>query len=129
MSRGELLSSFIVARALKQRYQDCIWKDSRELIVTDSNYTAANLQIDSTKEQIKHFFHTHSERVVVFPGFIARSMEGTTTTLGRGGSDFTAAIIAASVGADLLEIWTDVPGMFTADPRVVPSARLIVALH
>jgi aspartokinase/homoserine dehydrogenase 1 len=128
MSRGELLSSFIVARALKQRYQDCMWKDSRELIVTDSNYTAANLQIDSTKEQIKHFFHTHSERVVVFPGFIARSMEGTTTTLGRGGSDFTAAIIAASVGADLLEIWTDVSGMYSAHPQWVRQAFPIAEL-
>lgn len=122
---GELLSSQIIAVALKQKVSNSTFKDSREVIKTNSNFGKANVDFDITNKLIADYFKNNSNQIVLFPGFIASSVDGNITTLGRGGSDYTAAIIAAAVKADILEIWTDVNGMFTANPKIVKQAQPI----
>ncbi len=122
---GELLSSQIIAVALKQKVSNSAFKDSREVIKTNSNFGKASVDFQVTNQLIADFFHNSNYQVVLFPGFIASSLDGNTTTLGRGGSDYTAAIIAAAVKASVLEIWTDVNGMFTANPKIVKQAQPI----
>jgi aspartokinase/homoserine dehydrogenase 1 len=124
-SYGEWLSSQIVSAKLKADGISNEWKDARELIVTDFNYTAGEVQFDITNKKIKQFISNSGALLFIIPGFIAADQDGITTTLGRGGSDYTAAIIAAALNADLLEIWTDVSGMMTADPRLTANARII----
>jgi aspartokinase/homoserine dehydrogenase 1 len=125
MSFGELLSSWMLAEKLKQSGLSAVWKDSRELIGTDAQFGHALVDFDVTDHQITGYFQHQNAAVVVLPGFIAASAGKETTTLGRGGSDYTAAIIAAAMDASVLEIWTDVSGMMTADPRLVPQAIAI----
>jgi aspartokinase/homoserine dehydrogenase 1 len=122
---GELLSSQIIAVALKQKVSNSCFKDSREVIKTNSNFGKASVDFGITNQHIADYFKTNSNQVVLFPGFIASSLDGNTTTLGRGGSDYTAAIIAAAIKASVLEIWTDVNGMFTANPKIVKQAQPI----
>ncbi len=125
VSFGEFMSSYILAEALKGAGAYAEWKDSRELIVTNSAYTQAAVDFETTNKKVSAYFNQPGADVWVLPGFIASSHEGITTTLGRGGSDYTAAIIAAAVDASCLEIWTDVSGMMTADPRLAPNAKPI----
>ncbi len=125
VSYGEILSSQIIAARLLADTGDCVWKDSRELIVTDSNFGAATVDFAATDEKVNAYFNSTDARVFMMPGFIAANAKGTNTTLGRGGSDYTAAIYAAALNAAVLEIWTDVSGMMTADPRLVPNVRII----
>ena len=125
VSYGELLSSQIIAAKLAMMDIDAVWKDARELIITDSNYTYAAVQSFITNEKIYSWNKTNEHIVSVLPGFIASNDEGVVTTLGRGGSDYTAAIIAAAINAASVEIWTDVSGMMTADPRLVVNAKVI----
>lgn len=122
---GELLSSQIIAVALRQKVNNSTFKDSRELIITNSNFGKASVDFAVTNQLIADYFKSITNQVVLLPGFIASSADGNTTTLGRGGSDYTAAIIAAAVKANVLEIWTDVNGMFTANPKVVKQAQPI----
>lgn len=119
-SFGELLSAQIIALALKARY-----KDSRELIKTNSNFGKANVDFAKTNQLINEFFKPDNHQVIIIPGFIASDELGNTTTLGRGGSDYTAAIIASATNSESLEIWTDVNGMFTANPKLVKQAIAI----
>lgn len=119
---GELLSSFIISESLKFKISDSQLKDSRDLILTNSNFTQAELLQGKTEENIKAFFTSSTAKVTVMPGFVARNEIGDTTTLGRGGSDYTAAILAAVLNVDELEIWTDVSGMYTANPKLVKQA-------
>jgi aspartokinase/homoserine dehydrogenase 1 len=100
------------------------WVDARTMIKTDSTFGAAKVDFNLTNPKIKSIF-TDSIKLSVVPGFIASDAESNTTTLGRGGSDYTAAIIAAALSADVLEIWTDVSGMMTADPRLCLNAKII----
>jgi aspartokinase/homoserine dehydrogenase 1 len=125
LSYGELISSQIISAALKANGVENCWKDSRELIATDSSYTHAVVDFKSTNEKMQQFISSEGNDVFVLPGFIASDANGITTTLGRGGSDYTAAIVASAVHADALEIWTDVSGMMTADPRLVANAKAI----
>lgn len=125
VSYGELLSSQIIAARLKAAGLNAEWKDSRELISTDSNFGAALVDFSKTNATIKNYFSAAASPVFLLPGFISADAQGTTTTLGRGGSDYTAAIIAGAVDAEVLEIWTDVSGMMTADPRIVTNIKLI----
>lgn len=92
------------------------------MIKTNRNFTAAAVNHKESQKNIRKFFGTTEARVVLLPGFIASSSKGETTTLGRGGSDYTAALIAAACESDCLEIWTDVSGMFTAHPAIVKQA-------
>lgn len=125
LSFGELVSSRILSEFLASEGVNNRWADSREMIVTDSNFGAAAVDFAKTNERAKQFFITEKSDLYILPGFIACDEKGATTTLGRGGSDYTAAIIAAAVEADILEIWTDVSGMMTADPRFVRGVRQI----
>ena len=125
LSFGELLSSYIIAEALKQHHKNSGYKDSRELIKTNNNYGKATVIFDVTNELIADYFASNEAQIVIMPGFIASTDEGIGTTLGRGGSDYTAAIIAAALNATELEIWTDVNGMFTANPKIVKQAQPI----
>jgi aspartokinase/homoserine dehydrogenase 1 len=125
LSYGELVSSQIISAALQANGLDNCWKDSRELIVTDSAFTHASVDFKLTNEKVQQFISTNAKDVFILPGFVAADANGITTTLGRGGSDYTAAIVAAAANAKALEIWTDVSGMMTADPRLVSNARAI----
>ncbi|RBN50105.1 bifunctional aspartate kinase/homoserine dehydrogenase I [Flavobacterium psychrolimnae] len=125
LSFGELLSSYIIAEALKQNLKNSSYKDSRELIKTNNHFGKAVVNFDVSNELIVDFFASNENQVVVMPGFIAASLDGINTTLGRGGSDYTAAILAGALDASDLEIWTDVNGMFTANPKIVKQAQPI----
>ena len=125
VSYGELLSSLIVAARFEALGVSHQWKDSRELIRTDSRFGHATVDFSLTNRRINAFIDSSDSTLFILPGFIAADEKGITTTLGRGGSDYTAAILAAAVDARLLEIWTDVSGMMTADPRLVSNVKLI----
>jgi len=125
MSYGELLSSQLIAAALVARGQSAAWADARQLIRSNSRFGMAEVDFATTTANFKQFQAENAAKLWVMPGFIAADAQGNTTTLGRGGSDYTAAIVAAALDAEVLEIWTDVSGMMTADPRLVRGARPI----
>ncbi|HKH60609.1 MAG TPA: bifunctional aspartate kinase/homoserine dehydrogenase I [Flavitalea sp.] len=125
ISFGELLSSRIISERLKSVSTPNEWKDSRELIVTDSTFGFAAIDFSATNKKVQEYFSGSAESLFMAPGFIASDAHGATTTIGRGGSDYTAAIFAAATNATIVEIWTDVSGMMTADPRLVPNAKVI----
>ncbi|MGB6153470.1 MAG: aspartate kinase, partial [Pricia sp.] len=125
VSYGELLSSYIISEFFAQEKLDAIYKDSRELIKTFPGNGKASVSFDPTNANCSAYFAEVPNTVVVMPGFIASSENGNSTTLGRGGSDYTAAIVAAAIDAEVLEIWTDVSGMFTANPKLVKQAKAI----
>ena len=125
LSFGELLSSQIIAKALQQKIGDATYKDSREIIKTNNNFGKASVNFELTNELIFVHFNSDKAKITVLPGFIASSTDGNGTTLGRGGSDYTAAILAAALHAVRLEIWTDVNGMFTANPKIVRQSQPI----
>lgn len=121
VSYGELLSSNITATLIK----NAEWLDSRDFIKTRRKNSRHILDSDATNALVRETL-AEPARITVIPGFISRDIEnGETTNLGRGGSDYTAAIVAAALDADVLEIWTDVDGFMTADPRVIPNAYRI----
>ena len=124
---GELLSSKIVSAAFSARGLDSALVDSRECIVTDNNYMRAVPLFDETNERLAHKVTplVKDGRVPVMGGFIASTRSGVTTTIGRGGSDFSAAIVGAGLGAERIEIWTDVDGMMTTDPGICRDAHRI----
>lgn len=121
VSFGERLSSTIIAETMKTQGFDVELKNSQELIVTDDNFTRAQVNFEVTNKNIKSYFKT-PKQITILPGFVAKSTSGEPTTLGRGGSDFTAAIVAAALKVDQLEIWTDVSGMYTTNPKMVKQA-------
>jgi bifunctional aspartokinase / homoserine dehydrogenase 1 len=125
MSYGELLSSQIFAAKLKTVGISNTWKDARDLITTSSDFGNANVDFAATNKNIKDFATAVDSLVIIIPGFTGKDKNGNTTTLGRGGSDYTAAIIGVGVNASVVEIWTDVSGMMTADPRLVSNAKII----
>ncbi len=122
---GEWLSSQIIAQACKENGLDALWKDSRELIVTNSSFGTAAVDFSVTDARIAEFVASFNHQCYILPGFIASDKNGIPTTLGRGGSDYTAAIVAAALNVSNLEIWTDVSGMMTADPRLSSNAKII----
>lgn len=126
-SFGERLSSLIIAAALRENEIDAILVDSRDFIITDAHFTCAAPDFDETERRAREAISPliQSQMVAVIQGFIGSTRQGITTTIGRGGSDYTAAIIGAALGAEAIEIWTDVDGLMTADPRVVGDARRI----
>ena len=125
VSFGELLSSRIISAGLAARDIPNNWKDSRHLIITDSRFGHAMVDFPATQKKIDAYFQTGPVNLYIVPGFIASDASGTTTTLGRGGSDYTAAIYGSVLNCRGIEIWTDVSGMMTADPRLVSNARVI----
>ena len=124
MSYGELMLSRIIAASFAVDGVNSAWKDSRDIIKTNDHFGNASVDFQTTYRNIGRFLE-EDHMLFILPGFIASSSDHATTTLGRGGSDYTAAIIAGGVESDSLEIWTDVSGMMTADPRWVANARPI----
>jgi aspartate kinase len=124
---GELLSSRIVTAAFSGRGIDSTLVDSRECIVTDATHTRAAPLLEETNERLHAKVKPllAAGRVPVMGGFLGATRSGITTTIGRGGSDFSAAIVGAGLGAERIEIWTDVDGMMTTDPNVCSDARRI----
>ncbi len=135
MALGELMSTRLGAEFLEHAGVPVQWVDARDLLHSKSSatrnpvnaYLAATCDFEPDEALQSRLAETG--KVILTQGFIARNAAGETVLLGRGGSDTSAAYFAAMLGARRLEIWTDVPGLFTADPRVVPSARLLIALH
>jgi bifunctional aspartokinase / homoserine dehydrogenase 1 len=125
VSYGELLSSRIMAAKFKSMQVNNEWVDPRQLILTNSTYGNALVDFAETNERIKKFFNGKQQSLFIVPGFVSADKNGIDTTLGRGGSDYTAAIFAAAMEADEVEIWTDVSGMMTADPRLVVNSKVI----
>ncbi len=124
-SYGELLSYKIISTAFASRNIASEGIDAREVIKTTSSHGMAVVDFIATDINIAGVLKEHKGKLLIFPGFVASDHNNITTTLGRGGSDYTAAIIAAAANADALEIWTDVNGMMTADPRWVANAKII----
>lgn len=124
LSFGERTSAFIIAHTMRQAGINASYLDARKVIKTDRHFGSAKVDFDQTYENIRQYYAEHPE-VQVVTGFIASAKGGLTTTLGRGGSDYTAAIIAAGLRASVIEIWTDVDGVLTADPRRVKKAFTI----
>ena len=128
LSFGELISSLIIYEAMKSKGLNVQLKNSQNLIVTDSNFTNAAVNFEETNSNITTYFESNQKMVTILPGFISKSEQDEITTLGRGGSDYTAAIIAAALHASVLQIWTDVSGMFTSNPKMVKHAKPIAKL-
>lgn len=127
---GELLSSRIVAAALSEAGLPSEWVDARRAIITTADHTRAVPLATETDAALRTSVLAviDAGRVPVVGGFVGATVDGHTTTLGRGGSDYSAAIVGAGIGAREIQIWTDVDGMLTADPRVIASPRLVPQL-
>ncbi len=127
VSFGERLSSVIVEAALRARGIKSELVDSRQFIITDDHFTSASPRVPETESRVRRVLLPiiESGRVAVAQGFIGSTEDNVTTTIGRGGSDYSAALIGTALDARSIEIWTDVDGLMTADPRVIPEARRI----
>ncbi len=125
VSYGEILSSYIISEYFIEQGLNATLVDSRTLIKTKDINGRSAVDFESTNTNCKNFSSKTPHKIIVAAGFIASSENGTPTTLGRGGSDYTAAIIAAAINAEILEIWTDVSGMYTANPKLVKQAQAI----
>lgn len=124
LSFGERNSAFIIAHALSDNGVNSKFLDARKIIRTDKNFSTAKVDFSVTYERIKNYYNENPE-VQIVTGFVAAAKGGLTTTLGRGGSDYTASLLAAGLEAEQVEIWTDVNGVLTADPRKVKKAFTI----
>ncbi len=124
---GELLSSQIVAAAFRHAGLPAQWVDARDVMRTNDFFTRAEPDLDELESAADRIIVPIAQRggIAVLGGFVGSAPGRVTTTLGRGGSDYSASLIGASINAEAIEIWTDVDGMLTADPRVVPNAKLI----
>jgi len=127
LSLGERMSSGVISAALNHLGHPNKLINAQELLVTDDNYLAARINPDASRKNTEKAF-AQFNGIALLPGFIARNTKGETTTLGRGGSDYTAALLANYLKAERLDIWTDVNGMLTAAPEIVSSAYTIAAM-
>ncbi len=123
VSFGERLSAQLMTVLFINKGFDAEYIDARELIVTDRNHGGARVHIDESYRRIKK--RVRDNKIYVVTGYIASSQEGVTTTLGRGGSDYSGSIFGAALGAEKIEIWTDVDGFLSADPRLVSNAFVL----
>lgn len=122
LSYGERCSTYMVSKIAEQYFHEALFVDATELIKTDSDFGQAHVNTVLTEGLIRSFHQNHLDKLLFVTGFIASNDEGKVTTLGRGGSDYTAAIFGAALNATEIQIWTDVNGMMTADPRIVKKA-------
>ncbi|MBY0489703.1 MAG: lysine-sensitive aspartokinase 3 [Gemmatimonadaceae bacterium] len=124
---GELLSSQIVAAAFRRRGYDAVWVDARDVMITNDFFTRAEPDAEAIADACRARLvpMLQDGKIPVLGGFVGATSQRVTTTLGRGGSDYSASLVGAAIDATAIEIWTDVDGMLTADPRIIPSARLI----
>jgi aspartate kinase len=123
VSYGEVWSTIIVAEFLRQAGIDTLWVDARKCLLTDTRYRDANIMWDESSEQVNKVFNFKTSSVIVTQGFIGANREGWTTTLGREGSDYTAAVLASMLDADSVTVWKDVPGLLNADPKWLSDAE------
>ncbi|MGA2624573.1 MAG: lysine-sensitive aspartokinase 3 [Bacteroidota bacterium] len=126
-SYGERLSSLIIEAALLQDGLQAELLDARSIMITDAHFGSAHPMFDVLSERVTEVLMPvlKSGKTVMTQGFIGATEDGATTTIGRGGSDYSAAIFGAALGAEEIQIWTDVDGMMTADPRIVPEAKIV----
>ncbi|SEM86728.1 aspartate kinase [bacterium A37T11] len=122
ISYGERFAAFMVSKVASQYFPEVSFADASGFIKTDSNFGNALVNTALTEQLIRDFFYEKKDAVSFVTGFIASNEKGRITTLGRGGSDYTAALIGSALQAEQIEIWTDVDGMLTADPRIVKKA-------
>jgi aspartokinase/homoserine dehydrogenase 1 len=128
VSFGERLSTYLLYAILQQRGLSVLYVDAREIIKTNSAFSHSEVDFAVTNPLITAYFEANKGKIGLVTGFIASNSKGETTTLGRGGSDYTASVLGAALGVKEIEIWTDVDGMMTADPRKVKSAFTIPAI-
>ena len=122
LSYGERCSTYMISKIAEQYFPEALFVDTTELIKTDSHFGGAHVNTLLTEVLIRNFHQANPDKLLFVTGFIASNDEGKITTLGRGGSDYTAAIWGAALNASEIQIWTDVNGMMTADPRIVKKA-------
>lgn len=122
VSCGERLSNYMVSKVMEQYVAEATYLDASHYIKTDSNFGHAHVNEEITQQLIQSLGHTHADKLLFVTGFIGSNEKGRVTTLGRGGSDYTAAIFGSVLHVSAIEIWTDVNGMLTADPRIVKKA-------
>ena len=122
LSFGERCSTIMISRIFAAHFKDVVYVDATDLIRTDSTFGNAKVNTALTDMLIRAHYQENAGRILLVTGFIAGSESGQVTTLGRGGSDYTAAIFGAALNAQEIQIWTDVNGMMTADPRMVKKA-------
>lgn len=122
VSFGERLSNYMVSKVMEQYVAQVEFVDASHYVKTDSNFGNAHVNEELTQQLIQSLGHSHADKLLFVTGFIGSNEKGRVTTLGRGGSDYTAAIFGAVLQASTIEIWTDVNGMLTADPRIVKKA-------
>lgn len=127
ISFGEQFSAYIISEVIRNRGVDCKFVDARDVIKTDDNFGEANVDIENSYKLIYENI-TKRYPLYVMGGFIASTRDGITTTLGRGGSDYTASLVGAALDASIIEIWTDVDGLMTADPRKTKQAVTIPSI-
>lgn len=126
VSCGELMSTHLLTQVFVEHGVESVRFDIRDVLKTNSLFGSAEPDLEQTREQAQKLLSPLCEQsVVITQGFIGSDSEGSTTTLGRGGSDYSAALIAEAINAAGLEIWTDVPGIYTTDPRIAPAAKPI----
>jgi len=130
LSHGERISSAVMTWILREHGIDAVHLDARELLVTDDRFTQATPLLERTNARLLATIPSLCDagQTVVMGGFIGRTIDGRPSTLGRGGSDYSASIIGAGIGAEEIQIWTDVDGVMTADPALVPEARSLPGL-
>jgi len=127
LSTGERLSAYIIAEYLQQKGLATEFLDARQLVKTNAQFGSARIDFATTYQNINNYFKAHSTTQVI-TGFIGSTANNETTTLGRGGSDYTASTFGAALNVDEIEVWTDVDGVMTSDPRKVPAAFPIESL-
>ncbi len=126
VSHGELMSTLLFVEVLRERNVDSLWFDVRKVLRTSDRFGRAEPDITAIAElTTQQLAPRLAEGIVITQGFIGSEAKGRTTTLGRGGSDYTAALLGEALKASRVDIWTDVPGIYTTDPRVVPAAKRI----
>ena len=126
VSHGELMSTLLFVEVLRERNVDSLWFDVRKVLRTSDRFGRAEPDITAIAElTTQQLAPRLAEGIVITQGFIGSEAKGRTTTLGRGGSDYTAALLGEALRASRVDIWTDVPGIYTTDPRVVPAAKRI----
>jgi aspartokinase/homoserine dehydrogenase 1 len=131
VARGERISAQLLAAAVLGRKRRVAYVDAVEIVETDGEHGSATPKLDETATKARALVapKLRAGAIVIVPGYIGRAPDGSVATLGRGGSDLTATVLARSLGAQRVVLWKDVPGILTADPRIVPDARLIPQLH
>lgn len=126
VSHGEMMSSKLFVEVLKEKQKEALWFDVRKVMRTDNKFGKANPKIEEIKQLCcAHLKSLNSNNIIVTQGFIGCESTGKTTTLGRGGSDYTAALLGEALNATKIDIWTDVAGIYTTDPRIAPAAKRI----